>query len=255
MLALSRGLLAALAAISISWLHPALLTPAKAQERSATRAGFTLPTNGNVRILLLRPRIRVGAQSTGGMFEPNADWTQQARENIAAALRQAQSGLGNRIIVQEEPVGQDAQILADYMSLFSAVATSVITYQFFPGNRLPTKVRQNRTGEFDWTLGSGVSGLPGAADADYALFINTEDHYGSTGRKILQVFAALAYVPVRSGVHIGHPGLIDLRSGQLVWINADMQMGGDVRTPEGAQRRVAQLLEDFPGRPALSSPQ
>jgi hypothetical protein len=229
--------------------------PAAAQERSATRPGFSLSTNGGVRILVLRPRIRVGAQSTGGMFEPNADWTQQARENIAAALAEAQSGLGNRIIVQQEPIGQDAQLVADYMTLFSAVASSVINYQFFVGNRLPTKVRENRTGAFDWTLGSGVGGLPGAHGADYALFINTEDHYGSTGRKILQVFAALAYVSVQSGVHIGHAGLIDLRTGNLVWINADMRMGGDVRTPEGARRRVAQLLEDFPGRPAQSSPQ
>jgi hypothetical protein len=29
-------------------------------------------------------------------------------------------------------------------------------------------------------------------------------------------------------------------------------MGGDVRTPEGAQKRVAQLLEDFPGSTALA---
>ncbi len=184
-----------------------------------------------------------------GMFEPNADWTQQARENIAAALAAAQSGLGNRIIVQEQPVGEDAQVLADYMSLFSSVADSVITYQFFRGNRLPTKVRENRTGGFDWTLGSGVSSLPGAADADYALFINTEDHFGSTGRKILQVIAAIGRVHVEAGLHAGRAGLVDLRTGALVWINADLRMGGDVRTPEGAQRRISQLLEDFPGRP------
>lgn len=245
----SRGLLKVLAAISICWLHPALVAPASAQERSATRPGFSLPTNGNIRILLLRPRIRVGERSTTGIFEPNADWTQQARENVAAALAEVQSGLGNRIIVQEEPVGQDAQLLADYMSLFSSVADSVITYQFFRGNRLPTKVRENRSGGFDWTLGSGVSGLPGAADADYALFIETEDHFGSTGRKILQVIAAIGRVHVEAGLHRGYAGLVDLRTGALVWINADQRMGGDVRTAEGASRRVSQLLEDFPGRP------
>lgn len=182
------------------------------------------------------------------MFEPNADWTSQARENIGAALTQAQAALGNRIVVQEEPVGEQAQVLADYMALFSAVADSVIQYQFFRGNRLPTKVRDNREGEFDWTLGSGVATIPGASEADYALFIYTEDQYGSTGRKILQVLAALGPgISVTSGVHKGYAGLIDLRTGNLLWINADGAMGGDVRTPEGAQRRVQQLLEDFPG--------
>jgi hypothetical protein len=210
-----------------------------------------MPAGGQTRILLLRPRIKVGAQSAGGMFEPNADWTAQARDNIAIALRQAQGSLGNQIILQDEPVGDAVQVSADYMALFSALAMSVIEYQFFPGNRLPTKLRDNRSGNFDWTLGPGVSTIPGGADADYALFIYTEDHYGSTGRKMLQLFAAMGGVAVTAGVHKGFAGLIDLRTGHLVWLNADVRMGGDVRTPEGAQRRVQQLLEDFPGRPPM----
>lgn len=243
---MGRKIGAALAALSL--LLSTAATPVVAQERSGSRPGFTLPANGQARILLLRPRIKVGAQSTGGMFEPNADWTAQARDNIGAALSRAQGGLGNRIVVQEEPVGEAAQVSADYMSLFSVLATSVIQYQFFRGNRLPTKLRDNRNGNFDWTMGPGVSAIPGAASADYALFIYTEDQFGSTGRKILQVFAALGPgVAIQSGVHKGFAGLIDLRTGNLVWLNADLRMGGDVRTADGAERRVQQLLEDFPG--------
>jgi len=84
-------------------------------------------------------------------------------------------------------------------------------------------------------------------------FINTDDHYGSGGRKALQIFAALGGVSVTSGVHKGHAGLIDLKTGELVWLNADLQMGGDVRTLEGAQKRVRQLLEGFPGRPVQAA--
>src|SRR6476646_9080395 len=101
---------AAFAAFSL--LLSGFAAPALAQERSGSRPGFTMPANGQARILLLRPSIKVGAQSTGGMFEPNADWTRQARDNIAAALRQAQGSLGNRVIVQEEPVGDAAQVSA-----------------------------------------------------------------------------------------------------------------------------------------------
>lgn len=243
-----RGRILATTFVVFSLLLCTFSSSVSAQERSASRPGFALPAGSGARILLLRPSIKVGAQSTGGMFEPNADWTTQARENIGAALGQAQARLGNRIIVQDEPAGEQAQVLADYMALFSAVADSVIRYQFFPGNRLPTKVRDNRQRAFDWTLGPGVAAIPGAADADYALFITTEDQYGSTGRKILQILAAVGPgIAVRSGVHNGYAGLIDLRTGDLLWINADGAMGGDVRTPEGAQRRVSQLLEDFPG--------
>jgi hypothetical protein len=218
--------------------------PASAQEKSAVKPGFTLPTGGNVRILLFRPWIKVGAQSTGGLYEPNADWTDQAKQNINLALTAAQGHLGNKVVVADEPVGPAAEQLAEYRALFSTVARAVITYQFFPGNRLPTKKRK---GQFDYTLGPGVKDIPGAADADYILFLNTEDQYGSTGRKALQLFSAMVGVGVTSGVHSGFAGLVEVKTGDLVWLNADLQMGGDVRSAEGADKRVAQLLEDFPG--------
>jgi hypothetical protein len=52
---------------------------------------------------------------------------------------------------------------------------------------------------------------------------------------------------VQSGEHIGYAGLVDLKTGDLLWLNADGAMGGDVREPDGAQKRMRQLLEDFPG--------
>jgi hypothetical protein len=224
--------------------------PVAAQEKTGIKDGFTLKP-GSAKIVLLRPRIAVGAQSTGGMNEPNADWTDQARQNIGRELAATQGKLGNIVVDQVEPVGEDARRVAEYKALFDSLANSVITYQFFIGNRLPTKKRK---GSFVWGIGPEVATLPGLEGADYALFITTEDQYGSTGRKMLQVFAAMGGIGVAVGVHKGFAGLIDLRTGELVWLNADLQMGGDVRTPDGAQKRVAQLLEGFPGRPVVAAP-
>jgi hypothetical protein len=222
--------------------------PALAQERSATRSGFTLPADGSARILLFRPKITVGAQSTGGMFEPRAEWTEQARKNIDSAIAEAQGKLGNVVVRQVDAIGPDTQIVAEYQALFDAVAQSVITYQFFKGNRLETKKRDNRNDVFNWMLGPDVSKLPGADQADYALFILTKDHYGSTGRKIFQILAAVSIgYGITSGLHAGYAALVDLRTGNVMWINADNEMGGDVRTADGARHRVTQLLEDFPG--------
>lgn len=224
----------------------ACVAPAAAQERSATRPGFAFAPDGGC-ILLFRPEISVGAQSTGGLFEPDADWTQQAREKLGAGLAAAQANLGHRVVVADDPVGAAAERLAAYRSLFKTVAGSVIEFQFFKGNRLPTK---KRDGQFDWTLGPGTASLAGDSGCGYALFIATEDAFGSTGRKMLQVFAALARVPVTSGVHKGFAGLVELKTGDLVWLNADYQMGGDVRVADGAAKRVGQLLDGFPGRAA-----
>ena len=239
-----KGLCALVTALAI------IAAPAAAQEKTGNKDGFGLKP-GTARIVLMRPSIAVGARSTGGLPEPNADWTDQARENIGRALAETQGHLGNDVVNYVEPVGEDARRVAEYRSLFSSLALSVITYQFFPGNRLPTKKRK---GSFVWNIGPEVASLPGLEGADYALFITTDDQYGSTGRKVLQVFAAMGGVGITSGVHKGYAGLIDLHTGDLVWLNADLQMGGDVRTPDGAKKRVAQLFEGFPGKPGVPTP-
>lgn len=221
-------------------------TNVAAQEKSAIKEAFVLQP-GTATILLFRPKITVGSQSTAGMFEPNADWTAQARENLGAALAHAQKALGNEVVVFADQIGPKADQLAEYQSLFSIVAQSVIEFKFFPGNRLPTKKRQ---GVFDWTLGPGIAELAANTGCRYGLFIFTEDQFGSTGRKIFQLFAAMGGVGIVSGQHKGFAGLVDLSTGELLWLNADLQMGGDVRTTDGAAKRAMQLLEGFPGRPA-----
>lgn len=222
--------------------------PAAAQERSALRQGFELPANSGKRILVFRPTVSVGSQSTGGMFEANGEWTERAGRNIQASLARLQSRLGNSVIDAPEAYGEDAQRVQEHMALFAAVSQAVIEYQFFKGNRLPTKKRDNKNDVFDWSLGTGVASLPGAKDADYGLFLYNRDAYGSTGRKILQVLAAMGPgIAVKSGEHAGYAGLVDLKTGDLLWLNADGAMGGDVREADGSEKRVRQLLEDFPG--------
>lgn len=221
---------------------------ANAQERTAVKEGFELPANSGKKILVFRPKVSVGAQSTGGMFEPNAQWTDQALAHIQSALIKKQQSLGNTVIVAPEAYGDQAVAVQEHTNLFGAVASAVVNYQFFVGNRLPTKKRDNKAGVFDWSLGEGVRNLPGAENADYALFIYNKDAYGSTGRKLLQIVALLGPgISVKSGEHIGYAGLVDVKTGDLLWLNADAAMGGDVREADGAEKRVNQLLEGFPG--------
>lgn len=223
-------------------------TSAASQEKTGNRDGFELKP-GTVRIALLEPSVRVGSQSTGGMFEPNADWTAQAKENIAAELARRQSTLGNEVVpLQIENVPQSRELI-EYHTLFGAVASSVIEYQFFPGNRLPTKKKSK---SFEWTVGPGLAEVSALQGFDYVLIIRTRDAYGSTGRKLLQAagFLGAAFglpTAVQSGEHIGMAGLIEVKTGDLVWLNADLEMGGDPREPDGAVKRVKQLLEGFPG--------
>ena len=219
-------------------------SPANAQfggpQAAAVKPGFVLPA-GETRILLLRPDIAVGAQTTGGMNEPNADWTRTARANLIAALAKAPVMRGNRVVVAPDVQGPEGAVLGDYTALFKTVAQAAFSHKMFPGNRLPTK-----KSNFDWTLGEGAAALK-PLGGDYGLFFLTYDSYGSTGRKVAQILGAvMGFGLMSSGVHIGYAGLVDLETGDLVWLNADTAMGGDPRDMLGADKRMTQLLADFP---------
>jgi hypothetical protein len=226
--------------------------PAHAQlggtEATAVKEGFVLPA-GPTRILVFRPDVRVGEQTTRGMNEPRVAWTMMARDNILAALRRQQAARGSELVLVGELAGEQAELAADYTALFKAVADAAFNHKLFPGNRLPSK-----RDRFDWTLGAGAARLR-QLGGDYGLFLYTYDSYGSTGRKVAQALGLLlggGLLP--SGVHVGYAGLVDFDSGDLVWLNADVQMGGDVRDSAGAEKRVAQLLEGFPGRGVAGPP-
>ena len=155
-----------------------------AQEKTGVRDGFQL-SPGTARILLLEPSVRVGEQSTGGMFEPNADWTDEARENVERELTRVQGTLGNEIVRLEFDGSPQTVPLQKYHALFGAVAGSVIEYQFFVGNRLPTKKMEK---SFSWSVGPDIRNIAVLKGFDYILLIRTKDAYGSTGRKILHDF-------------------------------------------------------------------
>src|SRR3546814_2870060 len=154
------------------------VAPAAAQERTAVKGGFELAPQSGKTILVFRPTVRVGAQSTGGIFEPNADWTDQARKNIDEALAKRQAKLGNKVISAPMSYGDEARLVEEYSALFAAVSQSVIQYQFFVGNRLPTKKRSEEH----------TSELQSLMRISYAVFClkkktKQQQHSNTTNRK------------------------------------------------------------------------
>jgi hypothetical protein len=204
-----------------------------------TRAGFAFPP-GAVRIVLLRPDIKMGAYNAGGVETPDADWITAARANMQRAFVTAAEARAADLTYVDDPQGDAA--LGQYRSLFGLVADAVLDHGL-AADRLPTKAH-----DLEWSLGPGIGQVKALAGADYALFVKTHDAYGSSGRKTLQVLAAFRYMVVMPGIHAGYAALVDLRTGDLVWFNADLQMGGDLRDDGGARKRVGELLRGFPRR-------
>ncbi len=222
-------------------------------QRSAIKKDFAFPVDGTVRIVLFRPEVRVTEQSAAGMEQPKADWTETARTQLTAALQRAQSRRSNEMRMMPELGGADEKLMADYRRLFKVVADAAIRYSLFSSQPLPTKA-----GAFEWSLGPGISSLGDTGGGEYGLFLYTFDGYESSSRKNAALIARLmgrnAEYEEASNVRIGYAGLVDLKTGELVWLNVDVRGSGDVRTAEGADARIAELLQGFPARSASVAP-
>jgi hypothetical protein len=70
------------------------------QTRQFADVQFT-PPSGNYKLLVLRPDVTVGSLTSGGMVEPRADWTEQARARIIEALRAQQAARGGNLTIVE----------------------------------------------------------------------------------------------------------------------------------------------------------
>ncbi|GEO00526.1 hypothetical protein NSE01_23580 [Novosphingobium sediminis] len=236
------------------------LSAGTAHAGSLLKEGFSFPEAQSTRIVVFRPDVQVGTLRSTGQDEPNVEWTEAARTNIANEMKSQASALGLKLEFLNDFQGTDAELFDSYRALFVAVSSSVRLHGLF-GDRLPTKL-EPRTPEnpskrwrMDWTLGPGMSRFADLTGADYGLFFYTHDAYGSAGRKTAMIFAAMWGVAVASGVHEGYAALVNLRTGDVVWFNSDIAMGGDPREAVGATKRVGQLLAGFPGsKPALPAP-
>jgi hypothetical protein len=229
------------------------------QTRQFADLQFT-PPQGDYKLLVLRPDVSVGSVTTGGITEPRADWTEQARTNIIAALKSQQAARGGKMLVAErrsEVPGADQASVAEIERLNYVVDESIVLHKYF-GAYLPTKSRKG----LDYTLGQEAVDFGRKTGFDYMLFLHAEDSFASKGRIALQVLGIAGCVigfcapNIGGGGQLAYASLVDLHTGEVVWFNvlmtgtqvAGINMG-DMRTPEGAAQMVERLLGRMkPGR-------
>jgi hypothetical protein len=214
-----------------------------------TKSFFRSATLGDVHggrsIVLMPVDIELGELLAGGAVEPKAEWTDQGRELMTAAIDARLTEQNARLIVAN-PAGvidnADSPELA-LMKLHGAVGNAIFVHKLSdaPTLRLPSKADK-----FDWSLGPDVKVLRDRYASDYALFVFMRDTYASAGRVAAIVVAAALGVGIPGGAQIGYASLVDLRTGDVVWTNRLRRGSGDLRKPDGAANTVALLLDQFP---------
>lgn len=192
----------------------------------------------NPRIVLMPPDIRYYLLTASGLPEPNEEWTTAARANFSQAL-----------LEYADDIGADVQAIASdnlspdeiqYETLHSAVGLTLMQHHFGMF-KLPSKA-----GNFDWSLGPGVSAIADNHEADYALFVFYRDYQASGGRIAFAILAAAAGVGVSGGSEHGFASLVDLKSGDIVWFNVVNAGVGELRDAASARKTVDALFKDIP---------
>lgn len=196
------------------------------------------------RILMMPPDVELTELDAAGAKELNAQWTTQATGYIAESVRARLSAMKAQFVEYKEPADDtpEAEQLYQLQKLNGAVATTIGLFHYDTANRLPAK-----NGRFDWSLGPAAQALGSHADADYALFVTVRDSYSSPARFAMRMLAASLGMPIEGGRQMGHASLVDLRTGQVVWVNAlHSRRGGDLRNRSSADETVALLLNNLP---------
>ncbi len=194
----------------------------------------------NIKRLLLMPvDVELSLLTAGGIKEPNAQWTANARRHIAGAVRQIVKRHNARVVKYGGARIRPKHV--QIVKLHGAVGGAILTHKYMRGRALPTK-----EGKFDWTLGRSVNALRKQYNADHALFMFVRDSYASSGRKAAIVVSSLLGGNMQGGRQVGFASLVNLRSGHVVWFNLLARGNGDLRTAEAARETVGQLLAGLP---------
>ena len=195
------------------------------------------------RVLVMPLDIQLFELTTGGLWEPRADWTQHAKQYSMRALQTRLDTTKDMFIRYEPPPGdfEQAHLHQQLIKLHETVGNAIRVHAYYTYGALPTK-----KGKFDWGLGENVRSLRDRYQADYAMFIFIRDSYTSGGRAALIIGAALlgSYVP--GGQQLGFASLVDLNTGRIVWFNRIRRSAGDLRTPAPARKTMQHLLKGCP---------
>ncbi|MEE8481743.1 MAG: hypothetical protein V3S12_00190 [Acidiferrobacterales bacterium] len=196
------------------------------------------------RIILLPVSIEVSERSYGGVTEPVDAWSRQASRNIFRSLRRFTKRTRRTKLVKTPNFTRSEQArISEHIALYRQVVNTASAKtnngQFTWKHKLK---------KFDYTIGPGLNFLRAKTSADTALFVYGEDIVSTGGRKAKATVSAIFGGATRFGYSYIHVGLVDLRTGNLLWSNKAYKSGAsDLRKPTGAEKLVKEVFKDYPG--------
>ncbi|BAU49130.1 hypothetical protein SVA_2582 [Sulfurifustis variabilis] len=196
------------------------------------------------KVVVLPVAVEVVEVSAGGVEEEVPDWSKEASQSVFRALSAAirkQPGLTE--IAAPRFSGASADNLDEHMALYKLVVNTASKIGW-----------EHKIRRFDYGIGPGLRAIAAQTGADAAIMVYGRDHTSTAGRKaravaghipILNMFTGPAPQLGHSFIHIG---MVDLRTGDLLWMNSEYREGStNLRDPGDAAKMVNEIFEWYPG--------
>ncbi|MEO1575227.1 MAG: hypothetical protein AAFU65_09745 [Pseudomonadota bacterium] len=193
----------------------------------------------------MRPNVRGGRITAGGLTQFDQQWSDQARSNFVRELQLHSSQRdGTADPVDETSCDScDPEALSAMVLLHNAVGQTILTFKV---GYLVLPAKQDA---FDWTLGEAATRFGEDTGYDYALFTDVSDFRPTGGRVTVELmsvascvvgFCAPVFLPYAN--HVAFASLVDLSTGQVVWFNHIDGFVGNAGTEDGARELVERLM-------------
>jgi len=231
----------------------ACATKSPAAKNPMSASGFS-KISKNVTVVLMEPDVEVKLDRVSST-DLRVDWSDKARANLKAAVIAHLKRSGETVIeFENSSISQDN--LDQLLILNEQVNTAMGQHVVDIGNtkflgELPHK--KNKSKELSYSLGEAVRPIKDSTQADYAVFMNYRAVIESNGQFMTTAAFAALVSPIFLAFNSDFRGtminLVDLNTGEVVWINADTGgnvFSSDARKTKNAIKTIDKILDDGP---------
>jgi len=203
-------------------------------------------------VLLVHPEVVVKQLTTGNLEETAQDWSREASENAARLVRALVKKNGAFEVVDDSGLTPaDKVSLQQYSALYVRLMASIEIARQSKNPAWKKRVRR-----FDYTVGPGITEVAVRTHADAALFVVGTDHVSSAGRDartaggILIGILTGVYMLPKAGTAFLSLGMVDLHSGDVLWVSSEYGGGGmNLRKEKSLNKVLTELFESYPWQP------
>lgn len=194
------------------------------------------------KVIVVPADVVVQELSAGGVLEKAPDWARQSSQNLTRAMMEVGGASSHFKVLEAPELSEEEQDLLDNsIATFMTVGVTAHNTLLWGGDAWEHK----RTG-FDYTLGPGLAFLREKTGADAVILMAGDDIVSSDGRKAAVLVGALLGVGLPTGRSLALTSMVDLATGDLLWMHYDESGTKDLKNYDGAKEMVADIFSKYP---------